>query len=88
MQCKSMTCTEGTISETENCVSNAECILMILNDTDAWGYVCQCKDGYTGDGIDQCNLIQYCQYDDYGVNVTIEVSISQNFRIIFPIYNI
>ena len=62
-----MTCTDGQTSETMNCVTNAEC------NTVEGESVCQCRDGYSGDGTVQCDLITSCEYSNNGNAITMEV---------------
>ena len=65
--CSTVTCTQGQTSEAMNCVTNADC------NTVGGAAVCQCRDGYTGDGTVLCELITSCEYDGDGNTITMEV---------------
>ena len=63
-----------------NCVTNAEC-----NSVEG-EYVCQCRDGYSGDGTVQCDLITSCEYSNNGNAITMEVGLQiwlNNSTVIF-----
>ena len=63
-----MSCDDAQISETDSqCVENAECNLV------SGTYTCECEDGYSGDGIENCAPMS-CEYTDNGSSQTLPVS--------------
>ena len=70
-----MSCDDAQISETDSqCVDNAECNLI------SGTYTCECEDGYSGDGTENCAPMS-CEYTDNGSSQTLPVSTNLTKRV-------